>query len=90
MTDHSLTPEQQRELEGLVAELGEQINRTNVDLPRVGAQLRESLSPVGRQISDDEVEVELTIDLSAIVATLRNLPDAAGSDAFIAAYNARR
>ena len=89
MTDHALTPEQQREIESLETELGQQLARTKVDMPGVGAHLFESQPGVERQISDDESEVELTIDLSAIVETLRNLPDGAGNDAFIAAYDAR-
>jgi hypothetical protein len=44
---------------------------------------------VERQISEDEVEVGFTIDASGIVETLRSLPDGAGTDAFVAAYNAR-
>ena len=71
MTEHALTPEQEREIDGLQTELAQQIARTNVDLQGIGPRLRESQPRVERQISDDQYEVELTIDLSAIVATLQ-------------------
>lgn len=82
------TPEQQAQINRIEVEFAEQLDRVGVDLHDVGAQLRESQPSVERRISDDEVEVGLTIDVGAIVDTLRRLPDGAGTAAFVAAYNA--
>lgn len=89
MNEPEPTPEQQAQINAFEVEFAQQLERVDVNLPSVGARLRESQPPVERRISDDEVEVALTIDVGAIVDTLRRLPDGAGTDAFVAAYNAR-
>jgi uncharacterized protein YdiU (UPF0061 family) len=89
MDEQQLTPEQEAAAEALVAEFMRQLERVGVDMPTASPQLREIAPPVERQISDDEYEVMLTVDVSGIVNTLRRLPDRAGTDAFVAAYNAR-
>jgi len=89
MDDNALTPDQQVQINALEIEFMKQMERVGVDFQGVGTRLRESQPPVERRVSDDEFEVALTVDLSAIVDTLRVLPDAAGTEAFVAAYNAR-
>ncbi len=89
MNEYSLTPEEQRDIEALQGELAKQVQRTQVNLEGVGSRLRASRPPVERRISDDRREIALSFDLSAIVETLQQLPDAAGTDAFVAAYNVR-
>lgn len=90
MNQHPLTPEQEREIEALQAELAHHLPRTGVDLSGIGPRLHQSHPAVERRTSDDEFELALTIDLSAIVNTLQQLPDGAGTEAFVAAYNQRR
>ncbi|MEP6834121.1 MAG: hypothetical protein ABJB74_12035 [Gemmatimonas sp.] len=90
MNEHPRAPDEQAQIDVLEVELVQQLERVGVDLMGVGARLSESQPRVERMISDDEFEVALTIDVSAILDTLRSLPDAAGTDAFVAAYNARR
>jgi hypothetical protein len=89
MQNKPLTAEQEAQAAALTAEFIRQIERVGVDMPAAFPQLRESAPPVERYLSDDEVEVSITIDASGIVRTLRTLPDGAGTDAFVAAYNAR-
>ena len=88
MQEQSLTPEQHAAAEALVREFMQQVGRVAVDMQAAFPRLREIASPVERQISDEEVEVGFTIDASGTVETLRGLPDGAGTDAFVAAYNA--
>jgi hypothetical protein len=89
MQNKPLTAEQEAQAAALTEEFIRQIERVGVDMPAAFPQLRESAPPVERYLSDDEVEVIITIDASGIVRTLRTLPDGAGTDAFVAAYNAR-
>jgi len=89
MDEQPVTPEQRAAAESLGREFMEQLERVAVDMQAAFPRLREIEPPVERQISDDEVEVSFTIDASGIVETLRSLPDGAGTDAFVAAYNAR-
>jgi hypothetical protein len=89
MDQQQRTPEQEAAVQALVAEFMRHVERVGVDMPTASSQLREIAPPVERRISDDEFEVMHTIDVSGIVDTLRRLPDGAGTDAFVAAYNAR-
>jgi hypothetical protein len=89
MQNKPLTAEQEAQAAALTEEFIRQIERVGVDMPAAFPQLRESAPPVERYLSDDEVEVIITIDASGIVRTLRTLPDGAGTHAFVAAYNAR-
>lgn len=89
MEDQPLTPEQEATAEAMGREFLQQLERVGVDMQAAFPRLREIAPPLERQISDDEVEVSFTIDASGIVETLRGLPDGAGTDAFVAAYNAR-
>lgn len=81
MHEHRPHPDQQAQIKALEVELAQQSARVGVDLQGIGARLRESQPGVDRRISDDAVEVALTIDVSKIVDTRRRLPDAAGTDA---------
>lgn len=83
------TPEQEAAAEMLLREFMHQLERVAVDMQAAFPRLREIAPPVERHISEDEVEIGFTVDASGIVETLRNLPDGAGTDAFVAAYNAR-
>ena len=83
------TPEQESAAETLIREFLQQLERVTVDMQAAFPRLRQIAPPVERQISEDEVEIGFTVDASGIVETLRGLPDGAGTDAFVAAYNAR-
>jgi hypothetical protein len=89
MEEAPLTPEQEAAAESLVREFMQQLERVAVDMRAAFPRLRKIAPPVERQISEDEVEIGFTIDASGIVETLRGLPDGAGTEAFVAAYNAR-
>jgi hypothetical protein len=89
MEEQPLTSEQKAEAEALGREFVQQLERVAVDMRAAFPRLREIAPPLERQISEDEVEIGFTIDASGIVKTLRGLPDGAGTDAFVAAYNAR-
>jgi hypothetical protein len=89
MEQQPLSPEQQAAAEAVGREFLRQLERVGVNMQAAFPRLREIAPPVERQISEDEFEVGFTIDASGIVETLRGLPDGAGTDAFVAAYNAR-
>ena len=89
MEEQPLTPEQAAAAEAIGREFLQQLERVGVDMQAAFPRLREIAPPVEREISDDEVEISITIDASGIVETLRTLPDGAGTDAFVAAYNRR-
>lgn len=76
-------------IEAISAELEAQLARVGVDMQTAVPQLREVFPPVERRVSDTEVELELTIDVTGILETLRELPDGAGTARLVAAYNAR-
>jgi hypothetical protein len=82
MADDDLTPDHQ----ALFEEFQRQIERVGVNMLGVNERLHGHES-TERQISDEESEVSFSIDVSGILATLRRLPDNAGTDAFVAAYN---
>jgi hypothetical protein len=87
--DEEMTPEQHAEIEGMMLEWEAQITRVGVDMDAARPMLREIAPPVEHEISETETEETFTLDLSGIIDTLRSLPDGAGTDRFIAAYNAR-
>lgn len=91
-----LSPEQQRQLEADHADFERQLVRTAVDLRAASAHMHEIEEPRRREVDEDEDEdedterfiMELTIDFTGILETLRRLPDGAGTSAFVAEYNA--
>ena len=89
MEHQPLTPEQQAEVDVLAADLFAQAERAGVDLEAAMPRLREVEPPVERRVSEDVVEMSHTIDLTGIVEVLRRLPDGAGTEAFVSAYDAR-
>jgi hypothetical protein len=89
MRDDELTPEQQAEIQKLQSDWERHCTRAAVDMRAAMPRLREHFPSTRREISATEFELSETIDLSGIVETLRGLPDGAGTDAFIAAYNRR-
>ncbi|MES2525235.1 MAG: hypothetical protein V4617_21270 [Gemmatimonadota bacterium] len=90
MDDIEYTAEQRAEIEAFELEFERQVRRVGVDLQEAMPQLHHSVPPVERYISDEETELTLSIDISGIMHTLRSLPDGAGSDAFVKAYNGPR
>jgi len=89
MEEDDFALEKQAEITALAAEFSRELERVGVDLRVAMPQLDGADAPIERDVSDDEVEVTLTINVSRIVETLRRLPASAGTEAFIAAYNAR-
>jgi hypothetical protein len=76
-------------VEALTAELLAQIVRVGVDMRAASPRMHEIVSPRETDNQDGTTEVVFTVDASGIVETLRKLPDGAGTDAFVRAYNAR-
>jgi hypothetical protein len=85
-----LSPEQQRHLEAEAAEFERQLARVNVDLRAASPHMHELEPPKRHDVADDENSymITFTVDHSGILKTLRQLPDGAGTSAFVAAYNA--
>lgn len=78
-----MTPEE------LTAELIRQLERTRVDLRAAHPRMHQVVPPIERESADGTVDVQFTIDATGILRTLQQLNDGAGTDAFVAAYNAR-
>lgn len=88
MSDDGLTPEQRREVDALNEELHAHVSRVGLDLRTALRGINEVYPPERRDdASGESYTMAFTIDFSGIVETLRNLPDGAGTTAFIAAYN---
>jgi hypothetical protein len=84
-----MTPEQHAEIEGMMLEWDAELGRVGVDMDAARPRLREIAPQSEREIGDAETEVIFTLDVSGIIDTLRSLPDGAGTERFIAAYNSR-
>ena len=86
--DEELTPEQEAEIERLAAEVEREAARVGVDWEAAAAHVRElaaqELTPTG----DDTFEVVLSLDMTTLLETLRQLPDGAGTERFLAAFDA--
>ena len=87
--DDDLTPEQHAEIEGLMLEWDAELGRVGVDMDVARPKLREIAPQVEREVSETETDVLFTLDVSGIIHTLRSLPDGAGTERFVAAYNSR-
>lgn len=87
-----LTPEQQRQVEADHADFERQLVRVGVDLRAASPRMNEIEPPQRSEVSGDDGEESYTetfvVDVSGILATLRLLPDGAGTSAFVEAYNA--
>ena len=86
-----LTPEQQRQVQADQADFEGQLQRVGVDLHAAWAQMNETEPPQVSEITGEDGEESctetFTMDISGMLMTLRQLPDRAGTSAFVAAYN---
>lgn len=89
MPDHELTPEQAAELEQLAAETVREAERVGVDWDSAAERMR-ALAAETWEASEDGTGGELTLDLdlSLLLRTLQGLPDNAGTERFLDAYEA--
>ena len=87
--DGDMTADQVSQVRELEKAFHDESLRTSVDLRAALDQLTPIVPQETRPLEDDGFEMSVSIDLSGIVATLRALPDAAGTEAFVAAYNVR-
>jgi hypothetical protein len=89
---NELTPEQQRQVEADHADFDRQLARVGVDLRAASPHMNEIEPPRRSEITGGDGEESFTetftVDFSGILATLRRLPDRAGTSAFVTAYNA--
>jgi hypothetical protein len=84
-----LTPEERADIAALEADIERESARVGVDWEAAAPAMHTLADATERQLSDDEFEVELALDVSAMLETLRTLPDAAGTEAFIDAFRRR-
>ena len=89
MPDNELSPEQEAELEQLAAETVREAERVEVDWDAAAARMR-ALASDHWEASEDGASGELTLelDLSLLLRTLQRLPSGAGTERFLAAYEA--
>ena len=89
MPDNELSPEQEAELEQLAAETVREAERVEVDWDAAAERMR-ALASNHWEASEDGASGELTLelDLSLLLRTLQRLPDGAGTERFLAAYEA--
>ena len=86
MHEEELSAAQRTDLQAVVAELEREGARVGVDWDAAAPTMRELAPKTERRVSEDEIEVNLTIDVMGMLATLRALPDGVGTDAFLAAF----
>lgn len=86
MHDEELSAAQRTDVQAVVAELEREGARVGVDWDAAAPTMRELAPKTERRVSEDEIEVNVTIDVMGMLATLRALPDGVGTDAFLAAF----
>ena len=89
MSDDELSPEQAAELERLAAEAVREAARVGVDWDAAAERMR-ALAEQAWVPSADGTAGELTLglDLTVLLRTLQRLPDGAGTERFLADYEA--
>lgn len=89
MSDHELSPEQEAELELLAQEVVREATRVGVDWEAATTRMRALAEPelVG-PVDGDGGEVVIGLDMTVLLETLRRLPDGAGTERFLAEYEA--
>jgi hypothetical protein len=87
MPEHQ--PNREEDGHALAAEFLAQLARVGVDMRAASPRMHAIVPHQETENNDGTTDVVFTIDVSGIVETLRRLPDAAGTDAFLRAYNAR-
>lgn len=90
MDEDELTPEQLADIAALEAEVERESARVGVDWAAAAPAMHTLAEATERQLSDDEFERSLGLDVTAMLATLRELPDGAGTEAFLAAFRRRQ
>ena len=89
MPDNELSPEQEAELEQLAAETIREAERVGVDWDAAAERMRALASEQWEELEEaGSSEVTLDLDLSLLLRTLRSLPSNAGTERFLAAYEA--
>ena len=83
-----LSPEDPASL-ALTADWNHQLARAGVDWSEAVETVFQMSPTTETELPDGSVEVGVTLDTSGILATLRDLPDGAGTAAFLAAFRAR-
>ena len=86
MHEEELSAAQRSDLQAIVAELQREGARVGVDWDAAAPTMRELAPRSERRVSEDEVEVNVTLDVMGMLATLRALPDGVGTDAFLVAF----
>jgi hypothetical protein len=89
MTGDELSPEQEAEIARVAADAVREAERVGVDWSVAQERMR-ALSRQEVRPSADGAAAEVTIelDLTLLLRTLRALPDGAGTERFLAAYEA--
>jgi hypothetical protein len=82
-------PQDDDDVAELTAEFLAQVARVGVDMRAASPRMHEIAPTRETDNEDGTTEVVFTINASGIIETLRKLPDGAGTDAFVRAYNAR-
>jgi hypothetical protein len=89
MPDDELSPEQEAELEQLAEEAVREAVRVGVDWDVAAERMRalalQDWAPAGDGTTE---EITLGLDLTLLLRTLRRLPDGAGTERFLAEYEA--
>jgi hypothetical protein len=89
MPDDELSPEEEAELERLAEEAVREAARVGVDWDVAAERLRElALRDWAPPADGATEEVTLGLDLTVLLRTLRRLPDGAGTERFLAEYEA--
>src|SRR5688500_3509472 len=89
MHDDDPTADGEAELERLGAEIEGEASRVGVDWDAAQARMRELARQEWTPADDGESgELTLGFDVTALLRTLRRLPDGAGTEAFLAAFDA--
>jgi hypothetical protein len=86
MDENDMTPEQISEIERLVEEVDRESDRVGVDWDVAAERLR-ALAQRGVEPAESD-DISLGLDVFSLARTLRRLPNDAGTDAFLKAFEA--
>ena len=87
MSNDEPTPEQEAEMAALAEAVERESARVGVDWEAASERLRALVEQEWVQSEDGEsMELTLGMDIAALLHTLRRLPDGAGTERFLAAF----
>ena len=88
MTTNDFSPDDAAEVERTIAEIDRESERVGVDWTRVAEALLAARPELGADLPEAPDDAAIGLDALTLLPILRDLPDGAGTDAFLRALDA--